>query len=717
MKPFHEIQSSVVKRGYVGSSQPAVTAQTVKNGQNIKAVKAAKSTKGVKGDKHKCDKCKHKCHKDKHGRTYYDVIVIGAGTAGACVAKRVSDDFNLSVLLLEQGRDENENDLVKQPFEFNVEQQTLNLFSAAVNPKTSDNLYNINFLGGPGGVYDQQTLPIHSGCGNGGASNHCYLECIRSSPGYHTFMQQYAGDEAARWGPEGAYQSYIDLETYGGPPDTPFRGYSGPFNLFQNEGNNELATQILESAGLASNSPLDNALPISEPGDATDYNNKVDLSLMRQFQYYLNPDFTREHSGHAFLGADVLLPATPENPLTKKGVGNRRLTEEMDAVVDRVIFHKSCKGRPRKVKAVVYIQNGQSKIAYVRHKVVVSCGGLRSAGVLERSGIGSLDVLKEANVKEVVFENPNVGEYLNSGIGNGCVISVEPTLWETVEQVHCMLKLVDTENPYPGWVRRFHIGHYPGLFPPVEPTNALLKSVGASINGVNNVLSAGWNEQPTSFGSVHIINALPHSMPKLWFPVLSTEEDRLMQREYYKFMKRLETNMNTNYPDSQYQILYPPVEAYAGYPDAPEIVFKGSIVNGVLTVTEVVSGELALGMTVLGDGVIVGSQIVEFDTGSGAEGTYFLSYQQDVEEQTFTGDFLDMYAGSFNVILDHYSSTCRMGDLVSQDGVVDGRLHVHGVSGLMVADNSIYPIQTDAGVMPAILAGWKAADIILEDLA
>ena len=58
-----------------------------------------------------------------------------------------------------------------------------------------------------------------------------------------------------------------------------------------------------------------------------------------------------------------------------------------------------------------------------------------------------------------------------------------------------------------------------------------------------------------------------------------------------------------------------------------------------------------------------------------------------------------------------------MGDLNTQQGVVDGRLGVYGVKGLMVSDSSIYPVQTDGGVLPAQLAGKKAADIILEDLS
>lgn len=651
-----------------------------------------------------------KCKQKKHKCDLYDVIIIGAGTAGCVTARYVSDNPNISVLLLEQGANEENNEIVNNPFGFDPPANTLNLFAAATDPRTTDIMTNFQFLGGPNGVYDPNTFIFHSGKGNGGASNHCYLESQRTTPGYHIFMQSFAGSEALRWGPDSVTQSYIEMETYGGPPNTPFRGYSGPFNMFQNSGANDLTFQILDAGRAASNSILDKSLVISEPGDATDYNNKQDLSLPSQFQFYLNPDFTRSHSGNAFLGSDVLDSATG------KGI-NRKLKEEVKAIVSRVIFHKSKNGKPPKVKGVEYFVDGKLKTAYCKHKVVIAAGGLRSSGILERSGIGSKDILTAAGVKDIIFDNPNVGENLNSGIGNGCVIKVDPTLWETMLQVHMELKLVDTPNPYPGWIRRFHVGHYPGTFPPVEPTNALLRSVRASINGINNVLSAGWNNQPTSFGSVHIIDTIPGSEPLIDFPVLSTDEDVRIQREYYLFMKRLERYMQTNYPSSDYTILYPPKKAYAGYPDAPTIVFEGSITDGVLEVNNIISGVIEEGMSVLFPGVVPGTEIAFGISGTGGVGTYLLSINQQASNQKMTGDFLDLYAGSFQILLDHYSSTCRMGDLNTQQGVVDGRLGVYGVRGLMVADNSIYPVQNDGGVLPAQLAGKKAADIILEDLS
>jgi choline dehydrogenase len=63
----------------------------------------------------------------------------------------------------------------------------------------------------------------------------------------------------------------------------------------------------------------------------------------------------------------------------------------------------------------------------------------------------------------------------------------------------------------------------------------------------------------------------------------------------------------------------------------------------------------------------------------------------------------------------HPSCTCRMGPDAATS-VVDARLRVHGVAGLRVVDASAFPTiiagNTNA---PAMLMGWKGAELILAD--
>jgi choline dehydrogenase len=65
----------------------------------------------------------------------------------------------------------------------------------------------------------------------------------------------------------------------------------------------------------------------------------------------------------------------------------------------------------------------------------------------------------------------------------------------------------------------------------------------------------------------------------------------------------------------------------------------------------------------------------------------------------------------------HPIGTCRMGP-AGQRTVVDERLRVHGLSGLRVADASIFPTMPSGNTnAPAIMVGEKAAEILRADAA
>jgi choline dehydrogenase-like flavoprotein len=63
----------------------------------------------------------------------------------------------------------------------------------------------------------------------------------------------------------------------------------------------------------------------------------------------------------------------------------------------------------------------------------------------------------------------------------------------------------------------------------------------------------------------------------------------------------------------------------------------------------------------------------------------------------------------------HAVGAAAMG--VSADDVTDPRLRVRGAEGLRVADASVLPVQVSGNTgAPAMLVGYRAADLIIEDL-
>lgn len=64
----------------------------------------------------------------------------------------------------------------------------------------------------------------------------------------------------------------------------------------------------------------------------------------------------------------------------------------------------------------------------------------------------------------------------------------------------------------------------------------------------------------------------------------------------------------------------------------------------------------------------------------------------------------------------HYSCTARMGAVGDENAAVDPRLRVRGVRGLRVADASVWPRVTSGNTnAPAIMTGDKGAELILQD--
>jgi choline dehydrogenase-like flavoprotein len=65
----------------------------------------------------------------------------------------------------------------------------------------------------------------------------------------------------------------------------------------------------------------------------------------------------------------------------------------------------------------------------------------------------------------------------------------------------------------------------------------------------------------------------------------------------------------------------------------------------------------------------------------------------------------------------HPAGTCRMGAADDPEAVVDPRLHLRGIEGLLVADASVMPELPRCNInLPTMMIGERAADLVREGL-
>ena len=88
---------------------------------------------------------------------------------------------------------------------------------------------------------------------------------------------------------------------------------------------------------------------------------------------------------------------------------------------------------------------------------------------------------------------------------------------------------------------------------------------------------------------------------------------------------------------NQYKILTIGLTNWVDVGAASTAVVEGSIANLTLTVDTVTSGELSVGTYITGEGIVQGTYIVDFVSGTGGEGTYTVNFNQTVATTTITG--------------------------------------------------------------------------------
>jgi len=542
------------------------------------------------------------------GEETYDFIIVGAGSAGCVLANRLSADPKNRVLLLEAGGDDRPLRNLKQ-FWSNLMIHTPIGFGKTLNDPKVNWLYETEIDEGSGGR--RHKWP--KGKVLGGSSSINGLLYIRGQAADYDGWRQ--------MGCEGwSYQDvlpYFRRAEHQERGENRWHGVGGPLNVSDITEQHPISGALLEAA-------IEAGIPRSDDINGGQQEGATWFQLSIK-------DGKRHSTAVGYL-----------HPV----MGRANLDVATEAQATRILFEG------RKAVGIEYVQKGVKRTAKCRREVVLAAGAVASPQLLEVSGIGRGDVLRQSGIP-VLQELKGVGENLQDHYMIGCQWRLKPEC-VTVNELSHGSRLLKEVVKY-GLTRKglltFAVAHVaafcksrPDLEHPDLQFHMMAASMDLEILGKTQALvlekepgltCTPCQIRPESRGHVHIKSPDAVVYPRIVPNYLADPIDQEAAIAGLKWARKI---MNQ-----------PAITKYLVTPGDP-----------------------------FGD----------------------------------TPESMIGYARVAGATLYHAVGTCKMGH--DAMAVVDPQLRVHGIEGLRVADASIMPrISSGNTNAPTIMIGEKAADLIL----
>ena len=431
----------------------------------------------------------------------YDYIIIGAGSAGCMLAKRLTANPNKKVLLIEAGKNDN----------YIWIHIPVGYLYCIDNPRADWCFKTVteNGLNGRSLLYPRGRVL-------GGCSSINGMIYMRGQVGDYESWVEATGDDAWSW--ENALKRYKSFEDYHSPANQ-WHGKGGEWTVSKQRLRWPIMDRFKDAA-------VEAGIPASDDFNRGDNFGVGYFDVSQRKGWRLN-------TSKAFL---------------KDAMKRSNLTVVTEALVTKLKIDpntKNCYG-------VEYRKNGVLCESWITQngEVILSAGAIGSVQILERTGIGSAAHLNRLGIP-VVADLPGVGENLQDHLQLRMVYKVSgiKTLNTKANSLFGKL-MIGLEYLFkrsgPMSMAPSQLGAFAYSSPDQKRANLeyhvqplSLERFGEDLHSFNAFTASVCNLRPTSRGSVHIASTEPEAPPIIKPNYLSTDEDRKVAAESLRLTRRI----------------------------------------------------------------------------------------------------------------------------------------------------------------------------------